>query len=222
MQDFTLPTLDYSTALAAPSRPSRSPGKLSPHQTQRRTPPPSAAPSQSKTTPAPQGLRPSGYSVSKATAKNPLLDDPAIAIDFVLALEQPCLPHIPHPSHSYTHSGSNPTTSPPLTTDFDNLPDADTDADVLVGPEPSHHIQMLSAPLVQFAPSTPDINSSWQASASIIKELLNLSKSINLEGEITPVECWWRLKGHPGSQAMGRGEMEALKRELRSGVRCCG
>lgn len=218
MQDFTLPTLNYSTGPVPPSQNARHQGRHSPNQSQRRTPP-SASPSQTNTTPTPQGRRPSGYTVSKATAKASILDDPAIAIDFVLALEQPCLPHIPHPSHFYAHTDNNNNiTSPPLTTDLDHLPDADTSTEL----EPSNHMQMLSAPLVQFAPTSPEINSSWQASASIIKELLNLSKSINLEGEITPVECWWRLRGHPGFQGMGKREMEALKRELQGGVRCCG
>ena len=140
------------------------------------------------------------------------MDDPAVAIDFVLALEQPCLPHIPHPNSSSSHAQHANTA--PLTGDLGVLPDADL--------EPSNHIQMLSAPLVQFAPQAPSIDSSWQASASVIKELLNLSKSINLDGEITPVECWWRLRSHPGFAHMGKTELAELKGLLSKQVTCCG
>ncbi|KAL8791384.1 MAG: hypothetical protein Q9195_005922, partial [Heterodermia aff. obscurata] len=93
------------------------------------------------------------------------LDTPDVAIDFVLALEHPCMSHIPHPT----------TTSQ----------------------DPSNHILMASTPLISRAPGPPQPDSTWTASAAIIKELLNLSSSITLNGEITPVEAWHRLRQHP-------------------------
>ena len=74
------------------------------------------------------------------------------------------------------------------------------------------------------SPGNPKDNphASWTTSGAIIKELLNLSSSINLEGEITPVEAWHRLHSHPEFYRLDRRGVEALKRKLSTYVRCCG
>lgn len=122
--------------------------------------------------------------------KTPTLDTPDVAIDFVLALEHPCMTHIPHPTNTSR--------------------------------DPSNHVLMASTPLMSRAPSPPQPDSSWTASAAIIKELLNLSSSINLNGEITPVEVWHRLRQHPDFCTMDRRIVEELKNELSQAVKCCG
>lgn len=81
---------------------------------------------------------------------------------------------------------------------------------------------MASTPLMSRAPSPPQPDSSWTASAAIIKELLNLSSSINLSGEITPVEAWHRLRQHPEFGSMDRQTIEQVKSELSQVVKCCG
>lgn len=68
----------------------------------------------------------------------------------------------------------------------------------------------------------PQLNQTWTASGAIIKELLNLSSSINLEGEITPVEAWHRLHQHPDFWRLDRNQIEKVKCELSASVRCCG
>ncbi|KAL2041610.1 hypothetical protein N7G274_005394 [Stereocaulon virgatum] len=120
-----------------------------------------------------------------------LVDTMEIAIDFVLALEHPCMTHLPYPA--------NPPTD-----------------------DPANHLMMASTPLVARAPDAPQLNQTWTASGAIIKELLNLSSSINLEGEITPVEAWHRLHQHPDFWRMDRNQIEKIKRELSASVRCCG
>ena len=120
-----------------------------------------------------------------------LHDTMEIAIDFVLALEHPCMAHLPYPA--------NPPTD-----------------------DPANHLMMASAPLVAQAPDSPQLHQTWTASGAIIKELLNLSSSINLEGEITPVEAWHRLHQHPDFRRMDRNQIEQTKRELSASVRCCG
>lgn len=118
------------------------------------------------------------------------VDTIATAIDFVLALEHPCMPHIP----------------------YQNPPSAD----------PANHMMMASTPLMARSPDPPQFNSTWTASGAIIKELLNLSSSINLEGEITPVEAWHRLHDHPEFWKLNRDQIENLKLELSTAVKCCG
>ena len=74
------------------------------------------------------------------------------------------------------------------------------------------------------APQNPIDNPhmSWTASADAITELLNLSKSINVEGEITPVEAWHILKAHPNLHRFGKQGVDALKGQLSAHVRCEG
>ena len=62
----------------------------------------------------------------------------------------------------------------------------------------------------------------WTANSAIIKELLNLSSGINLEGEITPVEAWHRLRQHPEFGRLDRGAIDSLKNELSAAVQCLG
>ena len=80
---------------------------------------------------------------------------------------------------------------------------------------------MLRAPQPQKA-SKSHPNASWTVSGSIIKELLKLSNSINLEGEITPVEAWHLLSSHPEFWRLDRQAVEVLKKNLVLEVRCCG
>ena len=81
-----------------------------------------------------------------------------------------------------------------------------------------------STPLMAQAPRSPTKQShmSWNASASVIKELLSLSRSINLEGEITPVEAWHILRAHPNYDRLGAQRIETFKRQLSAQVRCEG
>ena len=121
------------------------------------------------------------------------LDTPEVAIDFVLALEHPCMPHLPHPSD----------------------PQSD---------EPTNHALLFSTPLASHAPRSfqKSVDPSWTANTAMIKELLNLSSAINLEGEITPIEAWHRLRQHPGFSRLDRWAIEKIKTDLSASVRCCG
>ncbi|CAF9933607.1 MAG: hypothetical protein ALECFALPRED_005638 [Alectoria fallacina] len=132
----------------------------------------------------------SRYGIPAEARATALVDTIEIAIDFVLALEHPCMPHIPYQD-------------PPST-------------------EPANHMMLVSTPLMARSPDPPQFNSTWTASGAIIKELLNLSSSINLEGEITPVEAWHRLHNHPDFWKLGRDQIEKLKLELSTAVRCYG
>ncbi|KAL8861059.1 MAG: hypothetical protein Q9178_002572 [Gyalolechia marmorata] len=132
-----------------------------------------------------------------STYDNPLpgmasrtLDTAEVAIDFVLALEHICMPHIPHP--------------------------ADPPSD-----EPTNHALLMSTALAAQAPGPPQTNSRWSANGSMIKELLNLASAINLQGEITPVEAWHRLRQHPGFSRLDKWALEKIKGDLSASVRCC-
>ena len=137
---------------------------------------------------SPPPKAPSHPTVNMKTSS--FVDTIEIAIEFVLALEHPCMNHIP----------------------YRDPPSAD----------PANHMMMASTPLVARAPDAPQINQSWVTSGVIIKELLNLSSSINLEGEITPVEAWHRLHEHPDFWRLSRNQINQLKQELTLSVKCYG
>ncbi|KAL8807063.1 MAG: hypothetical protein Q9182_000896 [Xanthomendoza sp. 2 TL-2023] len=118
------------------------------------------------------------------------LDSVEIAVDFVLALEHPCMAHLRHP--------------------------ADPPSD-----EPTNHALLMSAPLMAQAPAPPRPNAAWTANLSMIKELLKLSSAINLEGEITPVEAWHRLRQHSGFSRLDKWALEKIKEDLSASARCC-
>lgn len=63
---------------------------------------------------------------------------------------------------------------------------------------------------------------SWLASGAIIKELLNLSSNINLEGELTPVAAWHQLHQHPDFWRLDKEAIDSLKRDLGSVASCYG
>ncbi|KAL8950155.1 MAG: hypothetical protein Q9222_003783 [Ikaeria aurantiellina] len=87
--------------------------------------------------------------------------------------------------------------------------------------DPSNHALMMSTAIVSRAPNPPQVNASWTANGAMIKELLNLSSAINLEGEITPVEAWHRLRQHPGFSRLDRNAIDRIKADLSASVRCC-
>lgn len=62
----------------------------------------------------------------------------------------------------------------------------------------------------------------WQLSKSDLATLLDLSKRLNLEGEITPVMAWGMVLAHPRVGEMRAEDFARLAEELGGKVRCYG
>ncbi|KAL9042353.1 MAG: hypothetical protein Q9180_000664 [Flavoplaca navasiana] len=86
--------------------------------------------------------------------------------------------------------------------------------------EPTNHALLMSTALVARGPGPPKLNSSWTADESMIKGLLNLASAINLQGEITPVEAWHRLRQYPGFSTLNKWAFENIKARLSASVEC--
>ncbi|KAL8996662.1 MAG: hypothetical protein Q9169_003886 [Polycauliona sp. 2 TL-2023] len=86
--------------------------------------------------------------------------------------------------------------------------------------EPNNHALLMSTALVARGPRPPQLNSSWSADGSMIKGLLNLASAINLQGEITPVEAWHRLRQYPGFSRLNKWAFENIKARLSAAVEC--
>ena len=65
-------------------------------------------------------------------------------------------------------------------------------------------------------------NGTWQLSKGDLATLLDLSKRLNLEGEITPVMAWGMVLAHPRLGEMRGEDFGRLAEELGGKVRCYG
>ncbi|KIV93122.1 hypothetical protein PV10_04361 [Exophiala mesophila] len=122
-----------------------------------------------------------------------------VGIDFVLALEHICIIH-----HTFHEGGER---------DF------------------SGHEMMLLSPIMSRSPAPPvqhttpsgsccPDGTSWQVPAIELERLLECADRLSLDGEITPVEIWWRIRRHPNFPSLTRDGLEALKVLLIPEVDC--
>ncbi|KFZ05951.1 hypothetical protein V501_07871 [Pseudogymnoascus sp. VKM F-4519 (FW-2642)] len=118
-----------------------------------------------------------------------------IGVEFVLTLESPCLGHIQ----------GNP-----------KEPDA-----------PSGHVLTASAPLLFRAPNIESgsqicTTTPWEAPNAGLETLLNLSQTLELDGEVTPVQAWNYIRRHPRFEGLEMERLQSLTRKLLKEVKCHG
>lgn len=98
--------------------------------------------------------------------------------------------------------------------------------------DPCGHVLMASCPPVQFRDSTMDgtqIKSeakwgepTWALNNAELSVLMDLSKKLNLDGEITPVMAWGMVTSHPRFHELEATDFQRLGEELLRKVRCYG
>ncbi|KAI8275979.1 hypothetical protein K4K60_008223 [Colletotrichum sp. SAR11_57] len=62
----------------------------------------------------------------------------------------------------------------------------------------------------------------WEVSKGSLSALLDLSKKLNLDGEVTPVMAWGMVLGHPRCHELRAEDFNKLTDELKDKVRCYG
>lgn len=168
---------------------------------------------QSETTPGGQPTSHSGSqtnecSTTPISGSNQLICDDGsngiqAGVDFVLALERICLHH-----HKLT--------SPEL---------------VEMGDLGTGHLGMLSSSVMARVPPSATANPrhiplqtqcQWSVPAGELEHLLSLSQSLNLDGEMTPVQIWQKVYLHPQFQEMTVDRLDRLRSELIPRVKCYG
>ncbi|KAF3928161.1 hypothetical protein AA313_de0205086 [Arthrobotrys entomopaga] len=123
----------------------------------------------------------------------------AIGIDFVLALERPCMEHIQKLVH-------------------DSLEDPN-------GTAISGHALMASCPPESHMLDNPDVDwgsRTYDLQPGELNMLLNLSPKMSLTGEVTPINAWAIIQGHPNFLQLTRHDFAAIKNELVPKVKCYG
>lgn len=131
------------------------------------------------------------------------LDTTQVGVNFVLALEQPCL----------THHGI---LSPEL---------------LMEGCVGGGHESMLSSPIMSRAPSFSfnpfsfgrPPGDSWNVPIIELERLLSLSQQLDLdESEMTPVQAWQLIRGHPNFERLLPGQLDGLREMFLPLVKCYG
>ncbi|RVD82666.1 uncharacterized protein DFL_007084 [Arthrobotrys flagrans] len=123
----------------------------------------------------------------------------AIGIDFVLALERPCMEHIQKLVH-------------------DSLEDPN-------GTAISGHALMASCPPESHMLDNPDTDwgsRTYDLQPSELNMLLNLSPKLGVSGEVTPINAWAIIQSHPNFLQLTRHDFAAIKNELVPKVKCYG
>lgn len=69
---------------------------------------------------------------------------------------------------------------------------------------------------------TLPLSRTWELSKADLNTLLDLSKKLNLDGEITPIMAWGMVLGHPRLGELTEPDFRELSELLRSKVRCYG
>ena len=132
-----------------------------------------------------------------------------VGVDFVLSLEHVCLEH--HTAHNTAEDDG------------------------------SGHEMMLMSPIMWHSPGRqhaqpsrsrkspqppPSMNqpsgTRWNVPALELERLLDFSDKLSLDGEITPVEAWQRVRQHPNFESMTRDGLDSLKETLLPEVTCYG
>ncbi|KAK4460061.1 hypothetical protein QBC42DRAFT_273085 [Cladorrhinum samala] len=154
---------------------------------------------------------------------NPSLDYEQAGIDFVLTLERPCMSHLPYLLERGTAAGGQE--------------------------QPSGHALMASCPPQPFKQLTDDIpfgytnvnvntttndgvpsignpngerQRTWELKKADLATLMDLSKKLNLDGEVTPVMAWGMVLAHPRLSELKPQDLAKLADELVGKVGCYG
>jgi len=143
---------------------------------------------------------------SKSKAQAPLdvvadLTDPQVAIEFILALEEPCLPD------HHNHVGD----------------DGEVGHSMLLQSSVLQYApSMISTELgKQFSEG-----SSWDVPRAQLEEqlnsLLNTSLKLNLKNEMTPIMCWNKVRERHETRPMSVAQFQKLQRALVDEMLCYG
>ncbi|TDZ65863.1 AP-1-like transcription factor [Colletotrichum trifolii] len=190
----------YTPPMTSTTAPSMSPSSHGPSHSHPHGPPP----------PLPQMM--GGQQPQTTQAQTPGggrgVDFEQAGIDFVLTLEKPCMNHMPWLLERASETGG----------------------------EPCGHALMASCPPAPFLELTPEIpfgynnvngeldsqQRTWDINKGSLSILLDLSKKLNLDGEVTPVMAWGMVLGHYRAGELRSEDFQRLTDELKDKVRCYG
>ncbi|CAI7564035.1 unnamed protein product [Penicillium glandicola] len=87
---------------------------------------------------------------------------------------------------------------------------------------PSGHALSMQGTLLQLAPPTLDGDSRWQVSAEVFQKLFEMADRLDLDGYITPVQAWNRIRDHENFPRLTRERLKTLESAMRPNIKCQG
>ncbi|KAI0164740.1 hypothetical protein GGR57DRAFT_450438 [Xylariaceae sp. FL1272] len=145
-------------------------------------------------------------------------------IDFVLTLEKPCMDHLPwllergseNPNEPCGHALMASCPPEPFTELNDEIPFGHSHSSATA---PAADGVKSEAPNGQQKTKTLP---TWELSKGDLTTLLDLSKRLDLDGEITPVMAWGYILSHPRLTELNRQDFVKVTDDLKTKVRCYG
>ncbi|KAI1818458.1 hypothetical protein GGS20DRAFT_528718 [Poronia punctata] len=139
-------------------------------------------------------------------------------IDFVLTLEKPCMDHLPWLLERGNDQPAEPcghalmATCPPE-------PFSDLNTDIPFG---NAHAGAAADAEALASNGQQQSGKTWELSKGDLTTLLDLSKRLDLDGEITPVMAWGMILSHPRLTELNGKDFEKITDDLKGKVRCYG
>ncbi|KAJ5870797.1 hypothetical protein N7455_005738 [Penicillium solitum] len=87
---------------------------------------------------------------------------------------------------------------------------------------PTGHAVSMQGTLLQLAPPTLDSDSRWQVSAEVFQRLFEMADRLDLDGYITPVQAWNRIRDHENFPRLTRERLKTLENAMRPNIKCRG
>ncbi|KAI1390143.1 uncharacterized protein F4822DRAFT_400990 [Hypoxylon trugodes] len=146
-------------------------------------------------------------------------------IDFVLTLERPCMDHMPWLLERACDTAGD-ACGHALMASCPPEPFPELNDEIPFGYAPTQPASSTTNPLGKEQQQQPQAPQSeprtWELSKGDLTTLLDLSKKLDLDGEITPVMAWGMVLAHPRLTDLKREDFERLIDDLKGKVRCYG
>ncbi|KAI1310385.1 hypothetical protein F5Y03DRAFT_38362 [Xylaria venustula] len=146
-----------------------------------------------------------------------VVDYDQAGIDFVLALEKPCMDHLPWLLEKGSDNPGEPC-GHALMASCPPEPFAELNSEIPFG---HSHSSAVEGGEAKPKKEQQDLKT-WELSKGDLTTLLDLSKRLDLDGEITPVMAWGMILGHPRLTELTRKDFEKITDDLKNKVRCYG
>ncbi|KAI0843002.1 hypothetical protein F5Y06DRAFT_78642 [Hypoxylon sp. FL0890] len=135
-------------------------------------------------------------------------------IDFVLTLERPCMDHMPWLIERAQDTSAD-ACGHALMASCPPEPFPELNEDIPFGYAHTHtHTHNQAEP--------QSCQQTWELSKGDLATLLDLSKKLDLDGEITPVMAWGMVLAHPRLAELKKEDFDRLMDDLKGKVRCYG
>ncbi|KAJ5342084.1 hypothetical protein N7541_011208 [Penicillium brevicompactum] len=87
---------------------------------------------------------------------------------------------------------------------------------------PNSQTLSMQGTLLQHAPSTFTTDTRWEVSAEAFQRLFEMADKLDLNGYITPVQAWNRIRDHENFSRLTREKLRTLEHNMGPNIRCQG